>query len=507
MIHSNNNEPSKALMQSSQQHLAASLILDKNEIDLSELSLWARKLNQPHVDFADIYLQYAEKEAWMLDEGVIKNGQFSITQGVGVRAIHQDKTAFIYSDYIQGPQIQSLVDRSTKMLQQQTGSLSQMHVKNHLANPSHHLNLANRDLYDQGLFIDQINTQYKIDLLQTIDQLARQNPWVFNVSASLVAVHDHIMVARSDDRIHSDSRPMVRLSMQVFLKKGDVVEIGQAGGGGRYHFNYFTADRLANYVKQAIASAMHNFEAKAAPAGLMDVVLGNGWPGILLHEAVGHGLEADFNRKGTSLFSEKLGKQVAAKGVTIVDDGTIANQRGSLHIDDEGNPSQYNVLIEDGILVNYLQDELNARLMNRPVTGNGRRENYASVTMPRMTNTYMLNAPENQAHDLQEMIESIEYGIYAQEFGGGQVDITSGQFVFSASQAFLIEKGQITAPLKGATLIGSGADSLMKITMIGRDSKLDEGVGTCGKDGQSVPVGVGQPSLKIAGMTVGGAEI
>jgi TldD protein len=283
--------------------------------------------------------------------------------------------------------------------------------------------------------------------------------------------------------------------------------MGQAGGGGRYHFDYFTTERLNFYVQQAINSAMHNFEAKAAPAGLMDVVLGNGWPGILLHEAVGHGLEADFNRKGTSLFSKKLGQQVAAKGVTIVDDGTIEYQRGSLNMDDEGNSTQKNILIEDGILVNYLQDEMNARLMNRPVTGNGRRESYASITMPRMTNTYMLNAPDNQAYDLQEMIESIEFGIYAQEFGGGQVDITSGQFVFSASQAFLIEKGKVTAPLKGATLIGSGADSLMKIKMVGRDLKHDDGVGTCGKDGQSVPVGVGQPSLKIAGMTVGGAEI
>ena len=341
----------------------------------------------------------------------------------------------------------------------------------------------------------------KVALLERIEKLARaKDPRVVQVMAGLAGEYDVMLVARSDGVIAADVRPLVRISVTVIAEQNGRREMGSSGGGGRYAYGYFTDDLLREYVDEAVSSALVNLEAKPAPAGTMTVVLGPGWPGVLLHEAIGHGLEGDFNRKGSSAFSGRMGERVAAKGVTVVDDGTLANRRGSLNLDDEGNPTQCNTLIEDGILTGYMQDTLNARLMKMPVTGNARRESYAALPMPRMTNTYMLGGDK----DPQEIIASVKKGLYAVNFGGGQVDITNGKFVFSASEAYLIEDGKITAPVKGATLVGSGPESLKHVTMIGNDMRLDSGIGVCGKEGQSVPVGVGQPTLRMENMTVGG---
>jgi TldD protein len=341
----------------------------------------------------------------------------------------------------------------------------------------------------------------KVALLERIEKLARaKDPRVVQVMAGLAGEYDVMLVARSDGVIAADVRPLVRISVTVIAEQNGRREMGSSGGGGRYAYGYFTDELLREYVDEAVSSALVNLEAKPAPAGTMTVVLGPGWPGVLLHEAIGHGLEGDFNRKGSSAFSGRIGERVAAKGVTVVDDGTLANRRGSLNLDDEGNPTQCNTLIEDGILTGYMQDTLNARLMKMPVTGNARRESYAALPMPRMTNTYMLGGDK----DPQEIIASVKKGLYAVNFGGGQVDITNGKFVFSASEAYLIEDGKITAPVKGATLVGSGPESLKHVTMIGNDMRLDSGIGVCGKEGQSVPVGVGQPTLRMENMTVGG---
>jgi TldD protein len=444
------------------------------------------------VDDADLYFQTTRSEGWSLEEGIVKTGSFSIDQGVGVRAVSGEKTAFAYSD-----------DLSWSAL------LDAAHTVRTIANQGQHGRVkiartrvaASRSLYPAVDPIATLDSTQKVALLERVERLAKaKDPRVVQVMAGLAAEHDVVLVARADGTMAADVRPLVRLSVTVIAEQAGRREVGSAGGGGRYGLAYFDDAIVQSYVDEAVASALTNLDARPAPAGEMTVVLGAGWPGILLHEAVGHGLEGDFNRKGSSAFAGRIGQRVAAKGVTVLDDGTIADRRGSLNVDDEGNATQRNVLIEDGILRAYIQDELNARLMGVKPTGNGRRESYAHVPMPRMTNTYMLGGDKSP----EEIIGSIKKGLYAANFGGGQVDITSGKFVFSASQAYWVENGQIQYPVKGATLVGSGPESLKKVSLIGNDMKLDPGVGTCGKEGQSVPVGVGQPTLRVDGLTVGG---
>ncbi|AZG15059.1 MULTISPECIES: metalloprotease TldD [Cupriavidus] len=444
------------------------------------------------VDYADLYFQHTRNEAWSLEEGIVKSGSFSIDQGVGVRAVSGDRTAFAYSDDI------SLAALSQAAAATRTiGRAGSGRVKVASAMASQ----GGRSLYAPNDPLDSMTATEKVALLEKIEKMARaKDPRVVQVMAGLAGEYDVVLVARSDGIIAADVRPLVRVSVTVIAEQNGRREIGSSGGGGRYAYGYFTDDLLRKYVDEAVASALVNLEARPAPAGAMTVVLGPGWPGVLLHEAVGHGLEGDFNRKGSSAFAGRMGERVAAKGVTVVDDGTIENRRGSLNLDDEGNPTQCTTLIEDGILTGYIQDTLNARLMKMPVTGNARRESYAALPMPRMTNTYMLNGDR----DPQEIIASVKRGLYAVNFGGGQVDITNGKFVFSASEAYMIEDGKITYPVKGATLVGNGPESLKDVTMIGNDMRLDSGVGVCGKEGQSVPVGVGQPTLRIENMTVGG---
>jgi TldD protein len=358
-----------------------------------------------------------------------------------------------------------------------------------------------RQLYHGADPIGSLDSTAKVQLLERLEQQARaKDPRVVQVMAGLASEYDVIMVARADGTLAADVRPLVRLSLSVIVEQNGRRESGSAGGGGRFGLGHFDTACLTRYVEEAVGSALTNLEARPAPAGEMTVVLGSGWPGILLHEAIGHGLEGDFNRKGSSAFSGRIGQRVAAKGVTVLDDGTIADRRGSLNVDDEGHASQKNVLIEDGILVGYIQDSMNARLMGVAPTGNGRRESYAHVPMPRMTNTYMLAGDKHP----EEIVASIKKGLYATNFGGGQVDITSGKFVFSASQAYWVENGKIQYPVKGGTLVGNGPDALTRVSMMGNDMALDPGVGTCGKEGQSLPVGVGQPTLRIDGLTVGG---
>jgi len=443
------------------------------------------------VDYADLYFQYSRSEAWSLDEGIVKSGSFNIDQGVGVRAISGEKTAFAYSDDISARALGDAAGAVRAIASAgQEGKFGRFH-------PS----VASHALYVPNDPIASLPAEAKVRLLERVEGFARAaDPRVVQVMASLAGEYEVVLVAGSDGRLAADIRPLVRCSVSVIVESGGKREQGSAGGGGRFDFGYFDDAVLQRYAAEAVHQAITNLDAGPAPAGQMTVVLGAGWPGILLHEAVGHGLEGDFNRKGSSAFSGRLGQRVAAKGVTVIDDGTIADRRGSLNIDDEGNPTQRTVLIEDGILKGYMQDSLNARLMGVPVTGNGRRESFAHLPLPRMTNTMMLAGE----HDPQEIIASVKKGIYAANFGGGQVDITSGKFVFSMSEAYLIEDGKVTRPIKGATLIGNGPDALTRVSMIGNDLKLDPGVGTCGKDGQSVPVGVGQPTLRIDGLTVGG---
>lgn len=444
------------------------------------------------VDYADLYFQYSRSEAWSLEEGIVKTGSFNIEQGVGVRAISGEKTAFSYSDILSQEALLNAAHAVRSIARQ--GQQGQIPLLN--ARPS-----TRPLLYVPNDPLDSLTAPEKVALLEKVERMARaKDPQVIQVMASLGATCDTVLVAGSDGRLAADVRPLVRLSITVIAERAGRRESGSSGGGGRFDLGYFDDALLQNYVDQAVDQALINLEAKPAPAGEMPVVLGAGWPGILLHEAVGHGLEGDFNRKGSSVFSDRIGEQVASKGVTVIDDGTLTDRRGSLNIDDEGNPTQHNVLIEDGILTGYMQDMLNARLMNMPVTGNGRRESYAYLPMPRMTNTYMLNG----SHHPDELIASVKKGIYAANFGGGQVDITSGKFVFSASEAWLIENGKLVHPVKGATLIGSGIEAMNQVSMIANNMALDSGVGTCGKDGQSVPVGVGMPSIRIDGLTVGG---
>jgi TldD protein len=444
-----------------------------------------------HVDYADLYFQYARSEAWSLEEGIVKSGSFNIEQGVGVRAISGEKTAFAYSDDISLAALQAAANTTRAIAA--AGSQRLAPLLQRRQQPA--------ALYAGNDPIASLDDAAKVKLLERLEAMARAaDSRVREVMASIAGTWEVVLVARSDGQMAADVRPLVRVSITVIMQEHGRREQGSSGGGGRFDYGYFSDAVLKDYADRAVHQASVNLAAKPAPAGEMTVVLGPGWPGILLHEAVGHGLEGDFNRKGSSTFAGRIGQRVAAKGVTVVDDGTIADRRGSLTVDDEGNPTQRTVLIEDGILVGYLQDTLNARLMGVPVTGNGRRESFAHLPLPRMTNTAMLNG----SRDPQEIIKSVKKGLYAANFGGGQVDITSGKFVFSTAEAYLIENGKITTPVKGATLIGSGPEAMMRVSMIGNDMALDSGVGTCGKEGQSVPVGVGQPTLRIDGLTVGG---
>jgi len=443
------------------------------------------------VDYADVYFQAVREESWSLEDGIVKDGAHSIDRGVGVRALAGEKAGFAYSDEIVMPALLEAA-RAARAIARggQTGSLQAWHAS------------GGRGLYLPIDPIDTLDDRDKVRLLEQIDREARAlDSRISQVMASLAATHDTMLVLASDGTLAADVRPLVRLNVSVIIEHQGRREQGYAGGGGRFAYTEFLeSGRWRELVKEAVRTAQVNLEAVAAPAGTMTVVLGSGWPGVLLHEAVGHGLEGDFNRKGTSAYTGRIGEQVASTLCTIVDDGTLVARRGSLNVDDEGTPTQCTTLIENGILRGYLQDKLNARLMGVAATGNGRRESFAHLTMPRMTNTYMLPGK----HTPEEILASVDNGIYCRNFGGGQVDITSGKFVFSASEAYLIEKGKVTRPLKGATLIGNGPEAMNRISMVGNDLKLDDGVGTCGKEGQDVPVGVGQPTLRIDGLTVGG---
>ena len=471
-------------------HTAERHLLTPTGLDLSALETVFGRLHAHQVDYSDLYFQYHRTEAWSLEEGIVKSGSFNIDQGVGVRAISGEKTAFAYSDDISLPALMAAAD-ATRAIGEAGGNGRTRIGRPAAVSPRYRgvdpfLSLADTD---------------KVRLLERLEQFARaEDPRVKEVMAHLVGSWETILVARNDGHLAADVRPLVRVSISVIMEEGGKREQGSGGGGGRFDYAWFDDARLREYARAAVHQASVNLSADPAPAGTMTVVLGSGWPGILLHEAIGHGLEGDFNRKGSSAFAGRIGQQVAAKGVTVVDDGTLADRRGSLTVDDEGNPTQCTTLIEDGVLTGYMQDMLNARLMGVAPTGNGRRESFAHLPLPRMTNTYMLNG----GHDPQEIIASVDRGLYAVNFGGGQVDITSGKFVFSTAEAYLIEKGRVTRPVKGATLIGNGPDALTRVAMIGNDMALDPGVGTCGKDGQSVPVGVGQPTLRIDRLTVGG---
>ncbi len=466
-------------------------LLAPYDLETSGLERVFRELGTHRVDHADLYFQYTRSEGWNLEEGIVKSGSFNIDQGVGVRALAGEKTAFAYSDEISFAALEDAA-RATRAIAR-AGQSRRVAIAPRHALPA--------PLYEARDPLASLGSQAKVALLEKLERMCRaSDPRIVQVMAHLGGEYEVVLIARSDGLVAADVRPLVRVSLQVIAEHNGRRETGSSGGGGRVDYGYFTDEVLAQYAKEAVSQALTNLEARPAPAGTMTVVLGPGWPGILLHEAIGHGLEGDFNRKGSSAFAGRIGERVAARGVTVIDDGTIASRRGSLTVDDEGNPTQRTVLIEDGILRGYMQDSLNARLMKTHSTGNGRRESFAHVTLPRMTNTYMLGG----AHDPREIISGVRRGLYAVQFGGGQVDITNGKFVFSAAEAYLIEDGKVTHPVKGATLIGNGPDALTRVRMIGNDMKLDSGVGTCGKEGQSVPVGVGQPTLRIDGLTVGG---
>ncbi|MDT3678203.1 MAG: metalloprotease TldD [Burkholderiaceae bacterium] len=472
--------------------LARSVLLEPYGLDDSHLAAALAEIFRHRVDYADLYFQFTRSEGWSLEEGIVKSGSFSIDQGVGVRAVSGDKTAFAYSDVIGADALMNAARATRTIAARGAGRVK---VSGALV-PGH-----GHALYGLDDPIPRMDATQKVALLERVERMARaKDPRVRQVMAGLAAEYDVVLVARSDGHVAADVRPLVRLSLSVIAEQGGRREQGHSGGGGRVDFAHFDDERIERYVDEAVHAALTNLDARPAPAGTMTVVLGPGWPGVLLHEAVGHGLEGDFNRKGSSVFAGRVGERVASRGVTVVDDGTLSQRRGSLNVDDEGNPTQRNVLIEDGILRGYLHDSLNARLMKSPVTGNGRRESFAHLPMPRMTNTYMLAGERDPA----EILESVDRGLYAVNFGGGQVDITNGKFVFSASEAWWIENGRLQYPVKGATIIGNGPDALQRVTMIGNDMRLDPGIGVCGKDGQSVPVGVGQPTLRIEQMTVGG---
>jgi len=472
---------------------AQALMLEPFGLSDATLARALALIGEHRIDDADLYFQTTRHEGWSLEEGIVKSGSFSIDQGVGVRAVAGEKTAFAYSDDLSEA---SLFD-AARTVRTIAAAGQDRRVK---VGPKARV-ASSRSLYAPTDPIGTLDSAQKVALLERVEKLARsKDPRIAQVMAGVAAEFDVVMVARADGTRAADVRPLVRLSVTVIAEQDGRREVGTGGGGGRFGLGYFTDEVIETYVHQAVNAALTNLESRPAPAGEMTVVLGPGWPGVLLHEAVGHGLEGDFNRKGSSVFSGRLGQRVAAKGVTVLDDGTLPDRRGSLNVDDEGHASQRNVLIEDGILKGYIQDSLNARLMGVKPTGNGRRESYAHVPMPRMTNTYMLGGSKSK----DEIVASIRRGLYATNFGGGQVDITNGKFVFSASEAFWVENGKIMYPVKGATIIGNGPEALKRVTMIGNDMELDTGVGVCGKEGQSVPVGVGQPTLRIEGLTVGG---
>ena len=471
---------------------AESLLLKPAGLDHNALSIVLGDIHAYDVDFADLYFQHSRFESWSLEEGIVKSGAFNIDRGVGVRAVSGEKQAFAYSDDISLPALREAA-RAVRAIGRQGQSTSTPIGTHGTA----------RTLYPVRDPVGSLDERAKVALLERLEAKARgRDPRVIQVMASLTGEHDTVLIARSDGLIVADVRPLVRVSITVIAEENGRREQGYAGGGGRFDYGHFDDALLDEYAKRAVDEAILNLAARDAPAGVMTVVLGPGWPGVLLHEAIGHGLEGDFNRKETSAFSGRIGERVAAPGITVIDDGTIQARRGSLNLDDEGNPTGRTVLIEDGILRGYMQDQLNARLVKATITGNGRRESFAHLPMPRMTNTIMLGGNR----DPGEIIESVQDGIYAANMGGGQVDITSGKFVFSLSQAWKIEHGRLTYPVKGATLIGNGPDALTRVSMIGNDMQLDSGVGTCGKDGQSVPVGVGQPTMRIEGLTVGGTS-
>lgn len=470
-------------------------LLTAHDLDEQDLFSVLTQLADRHIDYGDLYFQSSFHEAWVLEDKIIKNGSYNIDQGVGIRAVSGEKTGFAYADQISLTALQQSASAARSIVRERgNGKVQSLHRVNNTA------------LYAALDPLRSMPREEKIALLHRLDRVARaEDPRVQEVNASLTGVYEEVLVAATDGTLATDIRPLVRLSVSVLVEEDGKREHGGSGGGGRFGYEYFlgTEDgeiRADHFAREAVRMALVNLSAVAAPAGSMPVVLGAGWPGVLLHEAVGHGLEGDFNRRGASVFSGKIGQQVTSSLCTIVDDGTIGDRRGSLAIDDEGVPGQYNVLIENGILKGYMQDKLNARLMGVDPTGNGRRESYAHLPMPRMTNTYMLAGETSP----EEIIASVKNGLYAPNFGGGQVDITSGKFVFSTSEAYLIENGKITRPVKGATLIGSGIEAMQQVSMVGNDLKLDKGVGVCGKEGQSVPVGVGQPTLKLDSITVGG---
>ncbi|MBU2870290.1 metalloprotease TldD [Colwellia sp. E2M01] len=474
-------------------------LLSDSQIDDDILAKTLKSMMSRQVDYADLYFQASQHETWVLEDGIVKEGSYNIERGVGVRAISGEKTGFAYSDDITPAAIQQAADAAKGIADSGTGATVKAFSRQ-----------SPIQVYQSVEPLGSLTQEQKIDLLHQVEAHARQvDSRVTQVIASLSGVYETVLVSASDGTYGTDIRPLVRLNCSVLVEENGKRERASAGGGARTDYSYFfeiaegdNKPRYLAYAEEAVRQALVNIVAIEAPAGTFPVVLGAGWPGVLLHEAVGHGLEGDFNRKGSSAFSGKVGQKVASELCTIVDDGTLPNRRGSISIDDEGTPGQYNVLIENGILKGYMQDKHNAGLMGVKPTGNGRRESYAHLPMPRMTNTYML-AGESSPEDI---IKSVKKGIYAPNFAGGQVDITSGKFVFTSSEAYLIEDGEITTPVKGATLIGNGPEAMKRISMVGNDLKLDGGVGVCGKDGQSIPVGVGQPTLKVDGMTVGGTQ-
>jgi len=473
--------------------IAAQQLLEPGGLDQSSLHKVLSDLMGPAVDSGDLYFQSTSHESWMLEDGLVRSGSHSVEKGVGIRAISGDRTGFAYADEII---LTSLLEasRAARAIASH-GESGRVQAWN---------SRQTRPLYSADDPMLVLGAAEKVDLLRQIDTYARsRDVRVSQVVVSLAATHETILVANTDGTLAADIRPLVRLNVSVIAEQGKRKEQGNDGGGGRFSYRELLLDKAwQKFADEAVRQALVNLEAEAAPAGNMTVVLGPGWPGVLLHEAVGHGLEGDFNRKGTSAFSGRLGEQVAARGVTVVDDGTLQQRRGSLTVDDEGTPTEQTVLIEDGVLKAYMQDKLNAGLMKMPLTGNGRRESFAHLPMPRMTNTFMLPGE----HEPEEIIASVKKGLYAVNFAGGQVDITSGRFVFSASEAYVIENGKVGRPVRGATLIGNGPEAMTRVSMVGNDLKLDSGVGVCGKEGQSVPVGVGQPTLRIDGLTVGGTE-
>ncbi|NOQ17062.1 MAG: metalloprotease TldD [Methyloprofundus sp.] len=483
------------MLENTRLQLAKQALLVPTGLQESDIHRVMDQLVSGAVDGGDIYFQSSHFESWVLEDGIIKDGSHSIEQGAGVRALSGEKTGFAYSDKIE-LQVLLAAAKNVRAIARQ-GQNAKIKIARNTTNYP--------QLYEPLNPLKSLKDQEKVDFLRRIDVATRQlDSRIEQVIISMVGVQEHILVANVGGSLAGDVRPLVRMNVSVIVEENGEREQGSMGGGARSDYSYFLdEDKAMSYAKEAVRLALVNLEAVPAPAGTMTVVLGSGWPGILLHEAVGHGLEGDFNRKGTSAFSGRMGERVASSLCTIVDDGTLEGRRGSLSVDDEGTPTQYTTLIENGILKSYMQDKLNARLMGTQSTGNGRRESYAHTPMPRMTNTYML-AGESEP---EEIIASVKNGLYAKNFSGGQVDITSGKFVFSASEAYLIKDGKIAQAVKGATLIGNGPEVMTQVSMVGNDLELDSGVGTCGKEGQSVPVGVGQPTLKIDSLTVGGTQV